>query len=107
MSKSAVDFPRDNVRLALNRIIARGTLASSQIERAIGVSIDMVIPHETEIVRRAINMGEPFVLTSPGCEATRVNQDFAYSIGAPLVLPETEMTLVAKAVRTRVKVRPS
>jgi pilus assembly protein CpaE len=101
----ALEFPTEKVHLVLNRIFARPVLASDQIESAIGAKIRLVIPNEPEFIGHAINAGEPFVLLNPNGAAARVIQDFAYSLGQPDGVDNTQLTPLAKTVQTRARAK--
>jgi pilus assembly protein CpaE len=101
----ALDFPKEKVRLVLNRIFARPALASDQVESAIGVKISLVIPNEPELIGYAINTGEPYVLLSPNGAVARVIQDFAFSLGQPEGVDNEELTPLAKTVQGRMKAK--
>ncbi|GAB4253669.1 MAG: response regulator [Thermoleophilia bacterium] len=66
----AIDQPKDNVRLVMNRADSRVGLDIADAEKHLGMKIDHAIPSSIE-VPRALNAGEVILLTKPGSRVAR------------------------------------
>jgi Flp pilus assembly CpaE family ATPase len=77
-------FTQDKFKIILNTNIQNSGLRQAQLEKALGYPIDYVLPYESTAVVRAVNLGEPFVLTSPGLAISSKLEDLAYVLSSDI-----------------------
>lgn len=70
----------DQVKLVLNHTTNIGGIKASQLEKVFGREFDYTLPHEPREVFRAINFGEPFILTRPELPISAAIEDLAYDL---------------------------
>jgi pilus assembly protein CpaE len=70
----------DQVKLVLNHTANVTGIKTSQLEKVLGRKFDYILPYEPRAVFRAINFGEPFVLTSPELPISMAIEDMAYDL---------------------------
>ncbi len=73
-------YPSENIKIILNNTLQTGSFKQAQIEKALGRPVDMVLPYMPAEVIRAINFGEPFVLSQPDLPISAMIEDMAYSL---------------------------
>jgi pilus assembly protein CpaE len=70
------DYPRDKVRVVINRYAKGGAITDAQIEKAIHRNIFWKVPNQYHEVIKAINQGDPLAI-SPRCELMRCMTEWA------------------------------
>jgi len=60
-----LEIPREKVRVALNNNSTNIVIKQAQLEKVLGMPIAFTFPYEAGEVARAINFGEPFMLSNP------------------------------------------
>jgi MinD-like ATPase involved in chromosome partitioning or flagellar assembly len=68
----------DKVKLALNNNSSNPAIKQAQLEKVLKRPIDFVLPFEAGEVNRAINFGQPFILTNPDLPVCLVLEKMAY-----------------------------
>ena len=58
-------IPLDKVKIVLNNNSSSPAIKQAQLEKVLKHSIDFVLPFEAGEVNRAVNFGQPFILTNP------------------------------------------
>jgi pilus assembly protein CpaE len=71
-------YPKEIIRIVENWIFPKGGLPRSDIEKALGRSIDLQIPYASEQIVRAINIGEPPVFADAQSPLGALFEDFAF-----------------------------
>ena len=70
----------DQVNLVLNHTNNITGIKASQLEKVFGREFDYVLPYEPREVFRAINFGEPFILSRPDLPISAAIEDMAYDL---------------------------
>lgn len=78
-----LDYPLERVRLILNWTFPKQGLAQADIERALKHKVDLVLPNDLQDLVKAINVGQPLVLSSPTHPLTLMLEDYAFRISRP------------------------
>lgn len=73
-------LPLDRVRLALNNNSSNPAIKQAQLEKVLRRPIDFVLPFEAGEVNRALNFGQPFILTNPDLPICLVLEKMAYEM---------------------------
>lgn len=73
-------FAETKTKVVLNLTSNRSGIKQAQLERALGFPIEYTLPFDPENVIRAINFGEPFVLSNPELPISMKIEDMAYSL---------------------------
>ena len=102
-------FSRDTIKLVLNRNSPVGGIRKGQVEKVLDHPVDFELPYEPEEVSRALNFGEPFLLTNPDMEISTKIQDMAYLLSHDIHknLPPAAPTDLWKRVTDRLEGRKS
>ncbi len=58
-------IPMDKVRIVLNNNSSSPAIKQAQLEKVLKHPIEFVLPYEAGEVNRALNFGQPFILTNP------------------------------------------
>lgn len=62
----------EKIRVVVNRYVKKGwDIEPSEVERALGIKLQWLIPNDFKNAIGAINYGEPVVLRAPKCEMTQ------------------------------------
>jgi pilus assembly protein CpaE len=70
----------EKIRVVVNRYVKRGwDIEPGEVERALGIKLEWMIPNDFKNAIGAINYGEPVVLRSPKCEMTQTLNALANS----------------------------
>lgn len=72
----------ENVKLVLNQNFPNSSIDKSQLQKALGRPFDFEIPYEPAELLRAINLGNPFVLSRPDLPISKKIEDIAYSLSS-------------------------
>ena len=72
----------DKVKIALNNNSSNPAIKQAQLEKVLKRPIDFVLPFEAGEVNRAINFGQPFILTNPDLPICLVLEKMAYALSA-------------------------
>ena len=98
-----LDYGTDKVILALNNTMKSPAIKQSQIEKALGRQINLLIPYDPGEVNRAINFGDPFLLKNPDSPVSVVLEDMAYSLSNDLLknIPPAAPTMSWRRVTDR------
>jgi len=75
-----IGIPKEKIRVILNHNVPNFIIEPSKIQTALGVNIDLVIPHEPVEVTKAINVGLPVVNTKPTLPISIKFLDLAYGL---------------------------
>ena len=73
-------LPLDRVRIALNNNSSNPAIKQAQLEKVLKRPIDFVLPFEAGEVNRALNFGQPFILTNPDLPICLVLEKMAYEM---------------------------
>ena len=73
-------IPLDKVKIALNNNSASPAIKQAQLEKVLKRPIDFVLPYEAGEVNRALNFGQPFILSNPDLPICLVLEKMAYSL---------------------------
>jgi pilus assembly protein CpaE len=70
----------EKIRVVVNRYVKKGwDIEPSEVERALGIKLQWLIPNDFKNAIGAINYGEPVVLRAPKCEMTQSLNNLAAS----------------------------
>jgi MinD-like ATPase involved in chromosome partitioning or flagellar assembly/CheY-like chemotaxis protein len=73
-------MPLDRVKIALNNNSSNPAIKQSQLEKVLKRPIDFVLPFEAGEVNRALNFGQPFILTNPDLPICLILEKMAYHL---------------------------
>lgn len=73
-------FPETKVKIVLNMISNHSGIKQAQLEKALGFPISFTLPYDPDEVIRAINFGEPFILSNPELPISVKIEDMAYAL---------------------------
>lgn len=73
-------LPLDRVRIVLNNNSSNPAIKQAQLEKVLRRPIDFVLPFEAGEVNRALNFGQPFILTNPDLPICLVLEKMAYEM---------------------------
>jgi pilus assembly protein CpaE len=88
---SLLNLTAPRVSLILNRIQGNGRIHIGEVERALGVKVDLAIP-EDAVVPDSVKRGSPFVLDAPKSKAARAVEALSARISTPR--PRTDADLM-------------
>ncbi len=77
---SKLGYTDEKIIIALNHNSNVVGIKQTQIEKVLGIPVDLVFPYRPNEVNRAINFGEPFLLKNPDSPFTIQLEDLAYSL---------------------------
>jgi pilus assembly protein CpaE len=77
---SKLNYPPEKIRLVLNNSFEKGGIARKQIEAALHIPVDLVIPFAGEKFVRAINKGQPLILHETEDPVAALLEDYAYAV---------------------------
>jgi pilus assembly protein CpaE len=77
----ALGYPAEKTFLAMNWVFRKGGLPQKDIEAALKRPIDLVIPHEPDLLTEAINRGIPVSTGRPDSGVARVFEQLARQAG--------------------------
>jgi pilus assembly protein CpaE len=77
-----LSFPRDRIRIVLNRANSKVGMKASEVENALGMKISHQVPSD-RAVPLGVNRGKPVVLDDSGADFTKAVNDLARSLTAP------------------------
>jgi pilus assembly protein CpaE len=70
----------DKVKIALNNNSSNPAIKQAQLEKVLKRPIDFVLPFEAGEVNRALNFGQPFMMTNPDLPICLVLEKMAYAM---------------------------
>ena len=70
----------DKVKLILNNNSSSPAIKQAQLEKVLKRPIDFVLPYEAGEVSRALNFGQPFILTNPDLPICLALENMAYQL---------------------------
>jgi len=70
----------DKVKIVLNNNSSNPAIRQAQLEKVLKRSIDFVLPYEAGEVNRALNFGQPFILTNPDLSICLALENMAYHL---------------------------
>lgn len=73
-------IPLDKVKLVLNNNSSSPAIKQAQLEKVLKRPIDFVLPFEAGEVNRALNFGQPFILTNPDLPICLNLEKMAYEL---------------------------
>ena len=73
-------IPLDKVKIALNNNSSNPAIKQVQLEKVLRRPIDFVLPFEAGEVNRALNFGQPFILTNPDLPICLVLERMAFAM---------------------------
>jgi pilus assembly protein CpaE len=73
-------IPLDKVKIALNNNSSNPAIKQVQLEKVLKRPIDFVLPYEAGEVNRALNFGQPFILSNPDLPICLVLEKMAYTL---------------------------
>jgi pilus assembly protein CpaE len=74
-----LSFPKERIRLVLNRANSKVGMKHSEVEAALGMKVQFEIPSDRE-VPLAVNRGKPVVLAEEGADVSRALRHMAKSL---------------------------
>lgn len=80
---SGLGFPAEKTSIVINGVIRNPKLPRDHIQAALGYPILTTIPHDPEILVRAIDQGVPAVLSNPNSAAPGTIEILAYHLSQP------------------------
>jgi len=76
------NFPREKIQIVLNDVQQEAkSIGTPQAESILEMPIAVRIPHDGRLVPASINLGQPFVLSSPDKAISRAIQELAGKLG--------------------------
>ena len=72
----------DKVKIALNNNSSNPAIKQAQLEKVLKRPIDFVLPYEAGEVNRALNFGQPFILSNPDLPICLVLEKMAYALSS-------------------------
>jgi pilus assembly protein CpaE len=76
------NFPREKIQIVLNDIQQESkSIGTPQAESILEMPITLRVPHDGRLVPASINLGRPFVLSSPDKAISRAIQELAGKLG--------------------------
>ena len=80
----SANYPRERIRVVVNRNgLAKG-IPSGQVESIIEFPITARLPNDEDLVGESINLGQPFVLSSPNKPLAQAMVKLAESLSSPV-----------------------
>ena len=73
-------FSDGKIKVVLNSITNHSGIKHTQFEKALGFPVSYILPYDPEEVVRAINFGEPFILSNPELPISVKIEDMAYAL---------------------------
>lgn len=73
-------IPLEKVRIVLNNNSSNPAIKQAQLEKVLRRPIDFVLPFEAGEVNRALNFGQPFILTNPDLPICLVLEKMAFAL---------------------------
>ena len=73
-------IPLEKVKIVLNNNSSSPAIKQAQLEKVLKRSIDFVLPYEAGEVNRALNFGQPFILTNPDLQICLNLEKMAYQM---------------------------
>ncbi|HLO15739.1 MAG TPA: response regulator, partial [Anaerolineales bacterium] len=73
-------IPLDKVKIALNNNSSNPAIKQGQLEKVLKRPIDFVLPFEAGEVNRALNFGQPFILSNPDLPICLELEKMAYAL---------------------------
>ena len=73
-------IPLEKVKIALNNNSSNPAIKQGQLEKVLKRPIDFVLPFEAGEVNRALNFGQPFLLTNPDLPICLVLEKMAFAL---------------------------
>jgi len=70
----------DKVKIVLNNNSSSPAIKQAQLEKVLKRSIDYVLPYEAGEVNRALNFGQPFILSNPDLPICLALENMAYDL---------------------------
>lgn len=96
-------FPEEKIQIVLNMVTNHSGIKHAQLEKALGRTIPHIIPYDPEEVVRAINFGEPFLLSNPDLSISMKIEEMAYQLSDEVYkkLPPAVPSIAWKRVTKR------
>lgn len=93
----------DKVKIALNNNSSNLAIKQAQLEKVLKRPIDFVLPYEAGEVNRALNLGQPFILSNPDLPICLVLEKMAYALSNDIhkALPPAVPSLTWKRVTSQ------
>jgi pilus assembly protein CpaE len=76
----ALGYPREKIRIVVNRYEKNGELKLADLERVLGVTAFRTLPNSYEAVAGAVNHGQPILAFARGNPVTKGLQDLAQTL---------------------------
>ena len=73
-------IPSEKVLIVLNNNSSNPAIKQAQLEKVLKRSIDFVLPYEAGEVNRALNFGQPFILSNPDLPICLTLEKMAYTL---------------------------
>jgi pilus assembly protein CpaE len=74
----ALNYPHERLRLVLNTNFPNNAIPRAKIEEALGVKLAIGFPYAPDLFVQALNLGQPFVLSTPTNILSGLIEDLAY-----------------------------
>ena len=85
----SLSYPRDKVRLVLNRYEKGGDIGIDDIERTLGIAPYKIVPNSYQAVAAAVNQGRPIASFARNNNVAKALQELAQQIAPPPAAAET------------------
>lgn len=76
------NYPKDRLRVIVNRWGVSKEISEKEIESILEFPVTVTLPDEPELVTGSVNLGQPFVLASPGKPLSKTLVGLAESLAA-------------------------
>ncbi|HID61290.1 MAG TPA: hypothetical protein EYP49_00875 [Anaerolineae bacterium] len=97
----ALDYPKERLAVVINWTFPREGLPQKNIEAALGLPINAVIPYERTLFVEAINSGVPAVWSHPTASATMIIEQLAFQVSKPEMREKEEESPSEMLLRVR------
>ena len=97
----ALDYPKERLATVINWTFPRGGLPQKNIEAALGLPANAVIPYEKTLFVEAINSGVPAVWGHPTASASIAIEQLAFQVSKPKMQGKKEGSLSEMLLRMR------
>ena len=96
-------FADEKIKIVLSMVTNHSGIKHGQLEKALGRPIPYTVPYAPEEVVRAINFGEPFILSNPDLPISMKIEEMAYQLSDEVYkkLPPAVPSVAWKRVTTQ------
>jgi len=76
----AANYPKERIRLIANRTGVTKEIPTKEIESILEFPVTAMLPNDDELVGMSVNLGQPFVLSSPNKSLSKILANLADSL---------------------------